>query len=100
MPAETPRRRLQVLASGLAQLGSKCEKVSGELASAAPPLSLSASGWPPSAATAHLAATAAGKDLVGIGTRLSARGADYTAAAAAYTQLEDASAAKLRALAV
>ncbi len=100
MPAQAPRGRLQVLASGLAQLGSRCEKVSGELTAAAAPPALSASNWQSSAVTARLAAMAAGNDLAELGARISARGADYTTAGAAYTRTEDESAAMLRALVI
>lgn len=92
---------MRVLASGLTQLAAKCEKVSGELAAATkPPVTARAAGWPSSAGMAHLAAAAAGKDLAGIGERISARGADYATAGAAYTQTEDESAVRLHALAV
>ncbi|WP_343571791.1 hypothetical protein [Mycobacterium sp.] len=89
-----------MLASGLAQLAAKCEEVSAELGDAAakPPVTAGA-GWPSSAAVTN-AAVAAGKDLAGIGARVGARGAHYSAADVAYTQTEDQSAAKLRALVV
>jgi hypothetical protein len=99
MPAETPGRRLQVLTSGLHQLATRCAQISAQLAPAAVPRVTAGSGWPYSAATASTAATAAGKDLARIGTRINTRGADYSTAGSAYTQTENDSAAKLRALA-
>ena len=100
MPAETPGRRLHVLASGLHQLATRCAQVSAQLAPAATPPVIAGSGWPHSAATVSTAATAAANDLAGIGTRINTRGADYSTAGSAYTQTENDSAAKLRALAV
>lgn len=93
-------RRLRVLASGLAQLGAKCATAAGGLGAAGTPAVTGQAGWPPSTATASNAAIAAGKDLAGIGRRINARGTHYAAAAAAYAQTEDQSAAKLRALTV
>lgn len=100
MPAETPGRRMQVLAFGLHQLATRCTQISAQLAPAATPPVIARSGWTCSAATASTAVTAAGKDLAGIGTRINTRGADYRTAGSAYTQTENDSAAKLRAQAV
>lgn len=97
MSVETPGRRLQMLASGLHQLATSCAQVSAQLATAATPPVNDRSGWPHSAAPASTAATAAGKDLAGIGTRINTRGADYNTVGNTYTQTENDSAAKLRA---
>lgn len=98
MPADTPGRRLKVVAAGLHQLGNTCEKISGELSTDAKPPSLGKSGWQSSATTAHTAATGAGKDLAAIATRIGTRGTYYNTAGTAYTQTEHESAAKLRKL--
>jgi hypothetical protein len=100
MPAETPGRRLQILTSGLHQLAMRCAQVSAQLAPAATPPVIVGSGWPHSATTASTAATAAGKDLAGIGTQINTRGAAYSTTGSAYTQTENDSAAKLRELAL
>lgn len=98
MPAGTPGRRLKVLASGLHQLSTTCDKISGELSADAKPPSVGKSGWQSSAATTHAAAAEAAKDLAGIGTRIATRGTCYDTASTAYRQTEDESAAKLRKL--
>jgi hypothetical protein len=100
MPAETLGLRLQVLASGLHQLATRCAQVSAQLAPAATPPVIARSGWPYSTATVSTAAAAAGKDLAKIGTRITTRGVDYNTAGTAYAQTENDSAAKLRALAI
>jgi hypothetical protein len=83
--AQTPGFRLKVLASGLHQLATKCDKVSGELAADAKPPALRISGWQSSAATAQSAADGAGKDLSGIARQMHARGTHFNTAATAYT---------------
>lgn len=91
--------RLKVLASGLHQLGTKCAKVSGELATAAKPPGADLSGWASSAATASTAGERAGEDLGGIGTRIGTWATAYNKAGTMYAETEDESAAKLRKLA-
>lgn len=98
MPDATPGLRLKVLASGLHQLATKCEKVSGELAADAKPPAISTSGWQSSAATAQTAAARASKDLSGIATRITTRGAYYNKAGTAYTQTDEHGARLLRGL--
>jgi hypothetical protein len=95
---ETTGLRLKVLASGLHELATKCEKIAGELAADAQPPSISTSGWQSSAATARAAAAHAGKDLSSIATRINTRGTLYNATADAFTRTEEQNTRRLRGL--
>jgi hypothetical protein len=100
MPANTSGsgKPLKVLAAGLHQLGTECEKISGELSAAAAPSFVAASTWQSTAATAKVAADAASKDLAAVAERVGRRGADYSQAGAMYTATEDESAGRFRGL--
>jgi hypothetical protein len=98
MPADTPGRRVKVLAAGLGRLGTTCQMVSAEVSAAAAPSVVAVSPWQSTTATVNTAAAAADKDLTAIAQRLSTRGAHYTAAGARYTHTEQDSAGRLRGL--
>jgi len=87
-----------VLASGLHQLGTKCEKINGELAADAVPSCVAPSGWASSAATANMAAVAVGKDLTAIAGRIGTRGAHYAKAGTMYADTDDGSPGRFRGL--
>jgi len=98
MPADTPGRRLKVLASGLHQLGTICEKINGELSADAARTVVAASSWASSAVTATITAAAAGKDLAAIAEGIGTRGADYAKAGTMYTETDEDSGGTFRGL--
>lgn len=88
MPADTPGRRVKVLAAGLRQLGLRCEAVSGELSAAAAVPPASASSWQTNAAVVNASQAEACADLAIAASRLEARAEMYTKAASDYTTNE------------
>lgn len=91
---------LRVLASGLHQLGGACETVSAEILSVADGVACcsAVSSWQSCATTVSLAAGVAGKNLVEIARRVSARGGGYRAAGGRYTRADEHNAGMLSGL--
>jgi hypothetical protein len=98
MPADSPGRRLKVLAAGLYELGIKCEKLGAELFAEAAASFVAASPWQSNAGTVNIAATGARKDMAGLANRIDSRAANYSRAGAKYTETEQDSAAQFRRL--
>lgn len=98
MPADTPGRRLKVLAGGLEQLGTHCEAESARVSAVAAPLFVAVSTWQSCAGTVNIAALAAGKNLAAIAQRIGTRGADYAKAGSMYTRNDEDSAGEFRGL--
>ncbi|MDI3313720.1 MAG: hypothetical protein QJR12_05385 [Mycobacterium sp.] len=98
MPAETPGCNLKVFAAGLHQLGTKCEKLAGELTAGAAPSFVAGRSWQSTAATANAVAAAASEDLIAIAKRIGTRGTDYAMAGTMYERNDEYSAAALRSL--
>jgi hypothetical protein len=99
MPADTSGPRLKVLAAGLHQLGSECEQISGELATAAASAVVAASSWQSNARAVNVATTAASKDVGAIARRVGSRGVEYRTAGSAYTATDEEGAGRFRGLA-
>jgi hypothetical protein len=97
---DTPGRRLKVLAAGLQQLGTTCEKIAGELSAGAVRSFVAASPWQSNAATVNIGAAGAGEDLIALAQRVGTRAADYSKAFTMYTDNEDGSAARFRGLVI
>jgi hypothetical protein len=98
MPADSPGRRLKVLAAGLCELGTQCEKLGAELSAEAAASFVAASPWQSNVGTVSIAATAARKDMAGLANRIETRAANYSRAGAKYTATEEDSAAQFRRL--
>ena len=98
MSADTSGRRLKVLASGLHQLGARCETLGGQLSTPAAPSFVAASPWQASAGVVNTASAAARKDLTAIAERVGTRGTHYSTAATAYTETDEDGAGRLRGL--
>lgn len=100
MPADTPGRRLKVLAAGLHELGARCETLSGELSTSAAPSFVAASSWQANAGAINIACAGSRKDVAALTGRLEASGTKYAKAGTSYTQTEEESAGSLRGLVV
>lgn len=92
MPADTPGRRMKVLAAGLAHLGTECETISAELSADTAASFVAASVWQSNAGVVNVAAATARKDLGAIAARIGTRGTNYATAGTRYTETEGASA--------
>jgi hypothetical protein len=94
MLADSPGRRLKVLAAGLHELGTKCEKLGTELVAEAAASFVATSPWQSNAGTVNLAATEARKDMTELAKRIDTRAANYSRAGTKYTANEQDSAAQ------
>jgi hypothetical protein len=82
MSADSPGRRLKVLASGLYELGTKCEKLGAELFAEAAASFVAASPWQSNAGLVSIAAAGARSDMAGLANRIDTRAANYSRAGA------------------
>jgi hypothetical protein len=98
MSADPPGRRLKVLAAGLCELGTNCEKLGAELFTEAAASFVAASPWQSNAGTVNIAAAGARKDMAGLAKRIDTRAANYSRAGAEYIVTEEDSAAQFRRL--
>jgi hypothetical protein len=98
VPADSPGRRLKVLAAGLYELSAKCEKLATELSAEAAASFVAASPWQSNVGVVDIAAAEVRKDMAELARRIDTRAAHYSRAGAEYTATEEGSVAQFRGL--
>jgi hypothetical protein len=98
MTANTPGRRLKVLACGLHQLGARCVSEAEALSAIATRSLGTGSAWQANAGAVEVASACSRKDLARLVARMSMSGTKYAKAGANYLRNDEDCATELRGL--